>query len=165
MGPGKKSALLCAFLPYALIGISAAYPRALSRQTAGLFRFQETRNLWSIYRGAMVTNDQILSQDDVDALLAGAAEGESAEEKPVSAKEPERRTVAANVMRSESEVREILAQLCRSAFVQRDKGVSVIWNASGLFPLTSGYSMEIQGKKYVSLGPFGDEHLVIGSRE
>lgn len=113
----------------------------------------------------MVTNDQILSQEDVDALLAGAAGEESAAETPGSVKQPDRRMVVANVMRSESEVREILAHLCRSAFVQRDKGVSIIWNASGLFPLASGYRMEIQGKKYVSLGAFGDEHLVVGSTE
>ncbi|MFO7783588.1 MAG: hypothetical protein ACQET7_03120 [Thermodesulfobacteriota bacterium] len=114
----------------------------------------------------MVKNDQILSQEDVDALLAGAAgEEESAGEKPVSVKEPDQKVALANVMRSDFEAREILAHLCRSACVQRDKGVSIIWNASGLFPLTSGYSMEIQGKKYVSLGPFGEEHLVVGSRE
>lgn len=113
----------------------------------------------------MVTNDQILSQEDVDALLAGAAGEETAGEKTASAKEEDRKAVTANVMRSESEAREIMARLCRSAFVQRDRGVSIIWNAYGLFPLTSGYSMEIQGKKYVSLGPFGDEHLVVGTRE
>lgn len=115
----------------------------------------------------MVTNDQILSQEDVDALLAGATAGDdSAEEKPLHAESTEQKVVVTSaVRRSESEAREILASLCRSAFVQRDKGVSIIWNASGLFPLTSGYNLEIQGKQYMALGPFGEEHLVVGSRE
>ncbi len=114
----------------------------------------------------MVTNDQILSQEDVDALLAGAGtEDEVTGEKPASVTEPGPKTFVPNVMRSESEAREILANLCRSACVERDKGISIIWNAAGLFPLTSGYSMDIQGKQYVALGPFGEEHLVVGCKE
>jgi hypothetical protein len=112
----------------------------------------------------MVTNDEILSQDDVDALLAGAASGgdEPAAEPAASVQEPERKLVTAQVKRSEAEAREILTRLCRSAFVPRDRGVRIIWNAGDLFPLTPGYNMEIQGRKYVSLGPFGQAHLVIG---
>jgi hypothetical protein len=114
----------------------------------------------------MAKDNQILSQEDVDALLAGAADDQgSPAEAAGRVSEPKSRAVPGNVMRSESEAREILAHLCRSACVPRDKGVSIIWNASGLFPLTSGYSMEIQGKTYVSLGPFGHEHLVVGSNE
>ena len=115
----------------------------------------------------MVTNDEILSQDDVDALLAGAGSGGDEPEAEAAAPEqgPERKLVTANVRRSEAEARDILARLCRSAFVPRDKGVRIIWNAGGLFPLTAGYNMEIQGRRYVSLGPFGRTHLVIGRSE
>ena len=115
----------------------------------------------------MVTADEILSQDDVDALLAGADSGgdEPAAEAAASEQEPGRKRVAAKVKRSEAEARIILTRLCRSAFVPRDEGVRIIWNAGGLFPLTPGYNMEIQGRKYVSLGPFGNEHLVIGRAE
>lgn len=115
----------------------------------------------------MVSNEDILSQDDVDALLAGADSNEEPKESPATSEAasqegPERKLVMANVKRSESEARDILAQLCRNAFVPRDEGVRIIWNAGGLFPLASGYNMEIQGRRYVSLGPFGDAHLVIG---
>lgn len=115
----------------------------------------------------MVSNDDILSQDDVDALLAGAGsdeepEGKAAASGPLTKEGPERKMVMANVKRSDAEAKSILERLCRSAFVPRDEGVRIIWNAHGLFPLASGYDMEIQGRRYVSLGPFGDAHLVIG---
>ncbi|MCF8061897.1 MAG: hypothetical protein K9M82_05225 [Deltaproteobacteria bacterium] len=112
----------------------------------------------------MVTNDEILSQDDVDALLAGADSGgdEPPVETAAAGEGHEPRRVTANVKRSDAEARDILARLCRSAFVPRDKGVRIIWNADGLFPLTPGYNMEIQGRMYVSLGPFGGTHLVVG---
>lgn len=114
----------------------------------------------------MVTNDEILSQDDVDALLEG---GDSGEEKPSQAaaavEEHERKIVTTSCGRSASEARELLVGLCKKAMVQRDKDVRVIWNAHGLFPLTAGYNMEIQGRTYVSLGSLGNTHLVVGLTE
>ena len=112
---------------------------------------------------AMVTNDEILSQDDVDALLEGAGSGD---EKPsqaaAPAEEPERKIVQASSGRSASEALNLLAGLCKKAMVQRDRDVRVIWNAHGLFPLTPGYNMEIQGRTYVSLGSLSNSHLVVG---
>ena len=115
----------------------------------------------------MVANDQILSQEDVDALLAGAQAGsESPEETPPPGPaNADRRLITAGAGRSESEARGILASLCRRALVERDDGVRIIWNAMDLFPLSSGYNMEIQGQRYVSLGSIGNAHLVVGLTE
>jgi len=115
----------------------------------------------------MVTNDQILSQDDVDALLAGADSGDESpdESSGPAPHEPDRKLVTATLGRSESQARAILASLCRKAVVERDEGVRIIWNALDLFPLSSGYDMEIQGRRYVSLGSIGNSHLVVGRTE
>lgn len=114
----------------------------------------------------MVTNDEILSQDDVDALLEGAgSEEEAPSQEATPAEESERKIVTASCRRSASEAMNILASLCRKAMVQRDRDVRVIWNAHGLFPMTSGYNMEIQGRTYVSLGSLGNSHLVVGLTE
>ncbi|MGD8386639.1 MAG: hypothetical protein PVG49_05835 [Desulfobacteraceae bacterium] len=114
----------------------------------------------------MVTNDEILSQEDVDALLEGAGSGEEKPDQAAApAEESDRKIVTASCGRSASEARNILADLCKKAMVQRDRDVRVIWNAHGLFPLTPGYNMEIQGKTYVSLGSLSNSHLVVGLTE
>ncbi len=109
----------------------------------------------------MVSGDEILSQDDVDALLEGAG-GETEEAAPAGENDGGKKIVTANNGRSDEEARYLLASLCKKAIVPREKGVRVIWNAQGLFPLTAGYQMEIQGSKYVSLGSLGEAHLVVG---
>ena len=118
----------------------------------------------------MVTNDQILSQEDVDALLAGADIGGEPSEETTAGPEPgreesDRKTVHASTGRSESEAREILAALCRKAIVVRDEGVRIIWNAMDSFPLSPGFNMEIQGHRYVSLGSISNAHLVVGQTD
>lgn len=112
--------------------------------------------------------EQILSQEDVDALLAGGGdteqEGESnlSQEAQSSFGEEDKKVVTAAAGRSEFEVKKLLSSLCRKAHVQRDSGVKVIWNALGLFPLTPGYNMQIQGRNYVTLGCLSNAHLVVG---
>ncbi|MFP3929288.1 MAG: hypothetical protein ACLFUP_10310 [Desulfobacteraceae bacterium] len=109
----------------------------------------------------MVSGDEILSQSDVDALLEGA-NTETDEAAPSAEAEGGKKTITAGRSRTDEEVKDLLASLCRKAFVPREKGVRVIWNAHGSIPLAPGYKMEIQGRKYVALGPFGDAHLVVG---
>jgi len=103
----------------------------------------------------------------VDALLAGADMGDDSPDEAVEAsqQESDRKSVTASLGRSESEAHAILASLCRKAVVERDEGVRIIWNALDLFPLSSGYNMEIQGRRYVSLESIGNSHLVVGRTE
>jgi len=116
----------------------------------------------------MVAGNDILSQEDVDALLEGADAGAGSDGAPVSAapeESHEKRSVTASGGRTDAEARELLSGLCRRAMIQRDRGVRVIWNAVGLFPLTPGYDMEIQGRNYITLGVLSNAHLVVGLTE
>jgi hypothetical protein len=66
--------------------------------------------------------------------------------------------------RTNSEIRALLKEVLNKAAYQREAGVQVIWNASGVFPMTDGYSMQIQDSQYNSLGVFNEHHLVIGPK-
>jgi hypothetical protein len=109
----------------------------------------------------MVSEGSILSQSDVDALLAQAEAPEEDNTQGI-VEEPEKIVVHSSKGKSEDEIRGLLSQLQKRAFVRRDRGVSVIWNASGVFPMTEGYTLEIQGRRYISLGSLFDSHLVVG---
>lgn len=104
--------------------------------------------------------DQQLGQDDIDALLNqnNNVQEETEEVSTAPADKPVLRTKK----RSHEAVKSLSADLYNKAFLQRDDGVKVIWNASTVFPMTSGLSLKIQGAEYISLGVLHNKHLVVG---
>ena len=110
----------------------------------------------------MADDSQILAQDDIDALFAQEGELEDTEdsfEKPLTSFEN----------KSETDVVEdaaaLSSQLYHMAALKRDKNVKVIWNALGSLPMNSGFSMNIEGISYTSLGVLHDKHLVVRCEE
>ena len=110
----------------------------------------------------MAEDGQVLAQDDIDDLFAQDGESEETEEpfeKPLMAfeKEPEMDLV--------EDAAALSSQLYHMAALKRDENVKVIWNASGTLPMNSGFSMEIEGIAYTSLGVLHDKHLVVRCEE
>ncbi len=106
------------------------------------------------------TSDKLLAQDDIDALF-GQAELEAGCESEEPASEPTEKPVK----RSDEDLKAMLVQLYDKALFERDRDVKVIWNASGNCPMTSGFSINIQGIEYISLGVFHENHLVVRCME
>ncbi|MFC1823485.1 hypothetical protein ACFL9T_12315 [Thermodesulfobacteriota bacterium] len=130
-----------------------------------------------------MADDQMLGQDDIDALLAQSDktdEGEASSEDQSEAPEEEQKlpaeteepleqpslkTAAKSIRKSNSEVRAMTTQLFNKAFLQRDDGVKVIWNALGVIPMNAGVNMKIQGMEYVTMGILHQKHLVVGVKD
>jgi len=113
----------------------------------------------------MMTSGKQLSQADVDALLSqsgleGSYESEDSTEK---SKRPEKKTVRSK-QRSREEAQEISYRLYNKAFLEREEGVAVIWNAEGVVPMDPGQTIRIQGKDFITLGVLSERHLIIASR-
>lgn len=126
----------------------------------------------------------ILAQEDIDVLLDQADKIEELEGSPkedvddlpspddkeeISTSEdfPEERSLTSEgkpPRRSDEDVKAMLFQLCNKAFLKRDEGIQVIWNASGTFPMTSGLGIKIQRMEYVSLGVLNKNHLIVGQK-
>ena len=111
----------------------------------------------------MIASGKQLSQDDVDALLSqsgleGSYESENSTE---SHKLPEKKTIRSK-QRSQEEAQEISYHLYNKAFLEREEGVAVIWNADGVVPMDPGQTIRIQGKDYITLGVLSERHLIIG---
>ena len=112
---------------------------------------------------SMTTDDKLLAQDDIDALLGeagleGSYESEKNETLPVK---KEKNTPIKFVKKSYSEARESLEILFKQTFLERKDDVNVIWNAFGNIPMATGLQVNIQGKEYVSLGILHEKHLVV----
>ena len=108
----------------------------------------------------MAMSNNILAQDEIDALLGGT------DQKPESQlAEPvlDVKTTFSNPTKvTQEDVRNLLQELHNRAVFERDDGVRIIWNAQGVYPMTSGFQMQIEGVRYVSLGVLQDTHLVVG---
>jgi len=129
------------------------------------------------------TEDNILSQEDIDALLEQADKIKELEESPTGDADqlhfqddeteiapdtpaelrPKPRDESGRS--SDADVKVMLFDLYNQAFLRRDEGVKVIWNASAVFPMTSGLSIKIQEMEYVSLGVLNEDHLIVGGKE
>ncbi|MFC1820022.1 hypothetical protein ACFLZG_02920 [Thermodesulfobacteriota bacterium] len=113
----------------------------------------------------MTTEDKLLAQDDIDALL-GEAGIEGSYESDNTA-EPERpqlskeKTIIKFAKRSDNEAKVTMTLLRNKAFLEREDDVKVIWNALGTIPMVTGINMKIQDMEYVSLGVLHENHLVV----
>jgi hypothetical protein len=113
----------------------------------------------------MTTEDRLLAQDDIDALLGEAGiEGkyETKEELQKSQVNVPKKTPSVRFTRiSDDDARFTISMLRNKAFLEREDDVKVIWNASGTIPMASGFSINIQDRDYVSLGILHENHLVV----
>lgn len=113
----------------------------------------------------MTTNDKLLAQDDIDALLGEAGVEGSYEseiqDKKVLPQAPKKNAVIRFAKKSDGEVKDLLPLLQNRALLERDEDVKVIWNAQGTIPMVSGSILKIQDIDYVCLGVLHDNHLVV----
>ncbi len=115
----------------------------------------------------MTTDDKLLAQDDIDALLgeAGLEGGYDTDEPDNNIKPVPRKNESNSVVRfsnvSDDDVHETMAMLYAKALLERDEDVKVIWNATGTIPMATGFSMNIQEMEFESLGVLKDSHLVV----
>ena len=106
----------------------------------------------------MTTKAKMLSQDDIDSILTqdgDTHEGEEENRPGLQNRPPPASTI------SDEAFQGILEELQNRASLDREPGVTVIWNAQGTFPMASGIKMNINGVDYVSLGVLFDQHLVL----
>jgi hypothetical protein len=129
-----------------------------------------------------MADNQILGQDDIDALLAQTEKttdpekpAEDALTAPLKQQEksdlsdefsdgPATKKGRKSIRRSNEKAKEMSVQLYQKAILQRDAGIKVIWNASGVLPMAEGLRMKIKGIEYVSMGVLHDRHLVVGDK-
>lgn len=111
----------------------------------------------------MTTDNKLLAQDDIDALLgeAGLEGGYEAEKSENEKNQVKKSSPVRFSSTTDNEVREILTSLFNKAFLEREDDIKVIWNASGVIPLATGLNVKIQGIDYASLGVIHDKHLVV----
>lgn len=117
----------------------------------------------------MTTEDKLLAQDDIDALLGEAGiegnyDGENAGKKN-TLKLPVKKPVVRFSKITDEEVVATMALLKNKAWLERGDEIKVIWNASGTIPMATGFAMNIQDLEYISLGVLRDNHLVVKQKE
>ncbi|MBN2418306.1 MAG: hypothetical protein JXL81_02895 [Deltaproteobacteria bacterium] len=111
----------------------------------------------------MTTEDKLLAQDDIDALLGEAGiEGDYDSKKEIDAP---KRSLKSSIVKfsnvTDDEVHETISLLLAKALLERDDDVKVIWNAGGTIPMGAGLCMNIQNMEFESLGVLKDNHLVV----
>jgi hypothetical protein len=113
----------------------------------------------------MTTEDRLLAQDDIDALLGEAGiEGNYETNDPIEKTRKDTYTKTPSLKfgkRSDDDVRFTISILRNKAFLVREEDVKVIWNASGTIPMASGFNINIQEREYISLGVLHENHLVV----
>ena len=112
----------------------------------------------------MTTDDKLLAQDDIDALLGEAGlEGgyESVKEIGATTKRSVNKSVVKFSNVTDDEAYETMSVLFTKALLERDDDVKVIWNAGGTIPMAAGFSMSIQNMEFESLGVLKENHLVV----
>jgi hypothetical protein len=113
----------------------------------------------------MTTEDKLLGQDDIDALLGeagieGSYEAKGSQEKPHN--DPYGKTsYLKREKRSDDDARFTISFLRNKAFLVRENDVKVIWNASGTISMATGFNITIQDREYISLGILHENHLVV----
>lgn len=116
----------------------------------------------------MTTEDKLLGQDDIDALL-----GEAGIEGNYETKDSDKGLKASHEKSpsirhgkaTNDEARMTISILRNRAYLERGDDVKVIWNASGTIPMASGFNINIQEMEYVSLGVLHENHLVVRVQE
>jgi hypothetical protein len=119
--------------------------------------------IFRINMEGMTTEDKLLAQDDIDALLGEAGIEGNYETKETTPR-PHHSTATPSVRFgkiSNDDVMLTISLLRNKAFLERGDDVKVIWNASGTIPLASGFNLNIQEMEYVSLGVLHENHLVV----
>ena len=112
----------------------------------------------------MTTDDKLLAQDDIDALLgeAGLDGGyDSNNEVKTLPKGSEKKSIVRFTNVTDDEAYETMSLLLAKALLERDDEVKVIWNALGTIPMATGFSMRIQDAEFESLGVLKENHLVV----
>ena len=112
----------------------------------------------------MTTDDKLLAQDDIDALLGEAGlEGgyDSKKEVEAAPKRSANKSIVKYSNVTDDEVHETMSVLLAKALLERDHDVKVIWNAGGTIPMGAGFSMNIQNMEFESLGVLKENHLVV----
>ena len=112
----------------------------------------------------MTTEDKLLAQDDIDALLgeAGLEGGYNSDRQAEPApKEPENKSIIRFTNVTDDEVHETMSLLLAKALLERDDDVKVIWNAIGTMPMATGFNIHIQDMEFESLGVLKENHLVV----
>jgi hypothetical protein len=112
----------------------------------------------------MTTEDKLLAQDDIDALLGEAGiEGDYDSKKGIDAQQ--KRSIIKSIVKfsnvTDDEVNETISFLLAKALLEREDDVKVIWNAGGTIPMAAGFRMNIQNMEFESLGVLKDHHLVV----
>ncbi len=111
---------------------------------------------------AMTSSGKMLSQDDVDAILnESGIEGDYESKEDAPEPHEEKRPFAAK-RKSADEVKRLSGHLFAAAFLEREDGVAILWNASGVMPLEAGRSLQMNGRDYVTLGVLRERHLIVG---
>jgi hypothetical protein len=113
----------------------------------------------------MTTDEKLLAQDDIDALL-GEAGVEGNYETKSSADNPHHNSFSMIPSsrfnkKSDDDVIFAISVLHKKAYLEREENIKVIWNASGTIPMASGFNLNIQERDYVSLGILHETHLVV----
>ncbi len=112
----------------------------------------------------MPTNEKLLSQNDVDAILnQSGLEGSHDQNDKENPHPEEGKKSVPKQKRSREEAKAISYHLYNKAFLEREEGVSVIWNAATVMPMEAGLNVKILGKDYLSLGVLNQRHLILGS--
>lgn len=112
----------------------------------------------------MTTEDKLLGQDDIDALLgeAGIEGNYEAKDEVKGHKDTYTKTPSLKFgNRSDDDARLMISILRNRAYLERGDDVKVIWNASGTVPMASGFNINIQEMEYISLGVLHENHLVV----
>jgi hypothetical protein len=115
---------------------------------------------------SITTDDRLLAQDDIDALLGEAGiegnyETSSETKRPRLAGPPKPPPNVRFITASDDDARTAIAILRNKAFLAREDDVKVIWNALGTIPMASGSNISIQDREYISLGVLHENHLVV----
>lgn len=114
----------------------------------------------------MTTNAKLLSQDDVDAILTQSGlEGSYDQNDGKEAHPANEKKIIPTKQRSQDEAKALSYHLYNKAFLEREEGVSVIWNAAEVMPMEAGQSVRIQGMDYLTLGVLNEKHLIVGSNQ
>lgn len=114
----------------------------------------------------MITDDRLLAQNDIDALLGEAGiegdyETNGLSEKVLHDTYRKNPPSLRFIRRTENDAKIALSFLRSKAFLEREDDVKVIWNALGTVPMASGFNINIQDREYVSLGILHENHLVV----
>jgi hypothetical protein len=104
------------------------------------------------------TNEEAVTPQDIDHLLAGTGKVNQSQSFDF---ETAKTSPHESGWFPRIDTLHAFENVRRKCQLKRVDGTQVIWNAAGTFPMTRGYTMQIQGVDYSSSGVFNQNHLVI----